>query len=283
MGISTTQLKELLSKSVINIQEIVRSIKKIEVWEKDRYNNVYFIEKTINDLKNKLNTISASNDTRVIIENWLNEYCTRLESDKSELKRKFGIALENILKEKGIELKGQYPELKAGFYTIEVDFEKSKATIWYGPKQENMAQSRLSATEVAKQLENVDKILSQRTFNEEYFVKQIYESYKRTISRTGQKEGEYAPILQVLVDYVFLTQDKRFYTDPQKEYFKGYGRALFSYDLYRLHHRRILDKELSLVVATRANTLKRDSFLWVPTDDKGNGTVYSYIYFREAR
>lgn len=282
MSISTSELKEHLVESGKTLQTVTRLVKAIEMLEKDRINNVQQIEKLVGNLQKLVPSIPASGQTRQMVETWLSDCVSRLQSDKGEVKRNFGVALENMLKEKGLELKGQYPELKTGFFTIEVDFDKAQANIWYGPKQELMAKARLTPAEVARQLERVEKTLVGRSLNEETFLKRLYESYLRTLSRVGRKEGEHAPILQVLADYVFLEQDKRFYTDPKKEHFKGYGRAFFSYDLYRLHQRKLLGKELSLVVATRASTIRRESFLWVPTDDKGNGTVYAYLYFREV-
>jgi hypothetical protein len=282
MSISTSELKEHLVESGKTLQTVTRLVKAIEMLEKDRINNVQQIEKLVGNLQKLVPSIPASGQTRQMVETWLSDCVSRLQSDKGEVKRNFGVALENMLKEKGLELKGQYPELKTGFFTIEVDFDKAQANIWYGPKQELMAKARLTPAEVARQLERVEKTLVGRSLNEETFLKRLYESYLRTLSRVGRKEGEHAPILQVLADYVFLEQDKRFYTDPKKEHFKGYGRAFFSYDLYRLHQRKLLGKELSLVVATRASTIRRENFLWVPTDDKGNGTVYAYLYFREV-
>lgn len=282
MSISTSELKEHLVESGKTLQTVTRLVKAIETLEKDRINNVQQIEKLVGNLQKVVPSIPAGSQTRQMVEAWLSDCVSHLQSDKGEVRRNFGVALENMLKGKGLELKGQYPELKTGFYTIELDFDKSQADIWYGPKQEFMAKARLSPAEVAKQLERIGKALTGRPFREETFLKRLYESYLRALSRIGRKEGEHAPILQVLADYVFLAQDRRFYTDPRKEHFKGYGRAFFSYDLYRLRQRKLLGKELSLVVATRANTVRRESFLWVPMDDKGKGEVYAYLYFKEV-
>jgi len=282
MPISTSELKEHLVKSGKMLQAVTRLVKAIETLEKNHVDNVHQIERMVANLQKIATSLPSNNETRRMIEAWISECTSRLQTDKGELRRSFGISLENLLKEKGLELKGQYPELKTSFYTIEIDFDKAQASIWYGPKQELMTKAKLSPPEVTKQLDKVHKTVTGRPLNEEGFIKRLHESYLRTLSRVGRKEGEHAPILQVLADYVFLEQDRRFYTDPKKEHFKGYGRAFFSYDLYRLHQRKLLGKELSLVVATRANTVRRENFLWVPTDDKGNGTVYAYLYFREV-
>lgn len=283
MSNSTSELREYLARYGKALQAITRLVKTIETLEGSPIDNLFRMERLIGEVQKAASSLPSDGETKRRIDSWLATFVLRLQTSKGELKRAFGVSLESLLKEKGFELKGQYPELKTGFYTIEVDFDKAQASIWYGPKQELMTRrARLSSPEVAKQLEKFYKTLTERPLNEEGFIKRLYESYLRTLSRVGRKDGEHAPILQVLADYVFFEQDKRFYTDPKREHFKGYGRAFFSYDLYRLHQRKLLGKELSLVVATRADTVRRENFLWVPTDDKGNGTVYAYLYFREV-
>lgn len=282
MAVPTIELRDYLAKTGKALQTVTRLVKAIETLEKSPVDNVYRIERLVGEVQKATAGLPPDGETKRKLDDWLAGCTSRLQAHKGELRRAFGVSLEGLLKEQGFELKGQYPELRAGFYGIEVDFDKAQAGIWYGPKQELMGKARLSPSEVAKQVERTHKALTNRSLNEEGFLKRLHEAYLRSLSKMGRKEGEHAPILQVLVEYVFLEQDRRFYTDPRREHFKGYGRAFFSYDLYRLRQRRLLGRELSLVVATRANTVRRGSFLWVPTDDRGNGTVYAYLHFREV-
>jgi len=282
VSVSTSELRDYLTKTGKALQTAIRLVKAIETLEKSPVDNVYRIEKLVGEVQKATAGLPPDGETKRRLDDWVAGCISRLQAHKGELRRAFGVSLESLLKGQGFELKGQYPELRAGFYSIEVDFDKAQASIWYGPKQELMGKARLSPSEVAKQVERTHKALTNRPLNEEGFLKRLHEAYLRTLSKIGRKEGEHAPILQVLAEYVFLEQDRRFYTDPRREHFKGYSRAFFSYDLYRLPTRRLLGRELSLVVATRANTVKRENFLWVPTDDRGNGTVYSYLFFREV-
>jgi len=52
--------------------------------------------------------------------------------------------------------------------------------------------------------------------------------------------------------------------------------------LYRLKEREIENLELNLVTATRAYTRKRSDFLWVPSNERGDGVYISHIKFREV-
>jgi hypothetical protein len=283
MSLPTSELRGFLAESAKALRTLNRLVMEIEALEKAPVDNVYQIEEQISKVRKLLASFPPDGEIRRKVESWLSDRTSRLQCDKDELKRVFGIKLESALAERGLKLEGHYPDLKAGFYIIETDFDKGQATIWYGPKQEQISKTNLSASEVAKQVERIGKALTDREFDEEGFLKRLHEAYLCVASRMGLKEGDRVPILQLLLEYVFLEQDRRFRADPKKEYFKGYGRVFFSYDLYRLQRRRWQDKELCLVVAARADTVKRESFLWVPDDDKGNGTIYAYLYFRKVQ
>ncbi len=239
MAISTSDLRALI-KSGQMLQSITKLVKTIETLEENPAGNMRRIEKYLGDMQKVTASLPSSSETRQMVESWLSRYLDRLNTRKEEIQHTFGAELESVLKAKGFELKGQYPELKAGFYTLEVDFTKGEITIWYGHKQEIMGKAPVLPSDVAKQMDRIDKELRGRPLKEDVFIKRLHEAYLRVLSKMGNKEGEHVPILEVLAEYVFLEQDKRFFTDPRKEFFKGYSRAFFSYDLYRLKQRRLL-------------------------------------------
>ena len=78
-----------------------------------------------------------------------------------------------------------------------------------------------------------------------------------------------------------MNQNNKFKTNPRKEFYTDYTRFLFSYDLYKLKKRRVQNNELTLIIATRAYTKKYSDFIWVPTNEKGDGNYISHIKFRE--
>ena len=80
-------------------------------------------------------------------------------------------------------------------------------------------------------------------------------------------------------------QNDKFRSDPQKNNYKTYSRADFSFDLYRLKkpNENILRDHVQLSVAIRAYTTRRDQFLWIPGDNQGNGSAYSHIKVFEVK
>ena len=255
-----------------------RSLSAIERLDKDR--NLNFVE-----IKKQIERVKSSERERRLseaVQEWLSEYESDVSRAASAAQRRFGTELEAELRPDGIGLSGQIHSLKAGLFTIEPDFEDGKVVIWYGPKQERIETARsVSAKEIAKIIRKHNKTLASSPFEQEKFLKQLHNAYLGTLRRRKLADGEYAPIISVLIELSFHLQSSRFLTDPSKDNFRDYGRMMFSYDLHRLRARRLLDQELVLSTATRAHTRKRQDFLWIPRNEGGDGSTYSHIMFRK--
>jgi len=182
----------------------------------------------------------------------------------TDYKQTFGRELESELKKIGFDLRGQYPLLRTMFYVLVVDFENSKVGIWYGPEQEKLASRKLSALDVVKELQKQHKLITERDFTDEAFIRTLHGVV-----------GEYASIPDIVLEYAVKTS---YGTKTKKTV-----RAYLSYDLYRLSKRTVDDMELSLVTATRAHTLRKSDSLWIPMDTSGRGMYISHIRFRRLR
>lgn len=281
MSISTRELVDYLRQSNKAYQTIAKLIKSIERLEANAVDNAHEIGKMVRRLQETL-AVLPDGETKTSVTRWKCDVADRVQAYVTENRRAFGISLESLLKERGFQLSGNYPLLKAGIYTIELDFDKAVALIWYGPKEELMAHTRLSPTTVVKQLEQVDESLKKPTFDANSFPERVYRAYNTVLSRIGGQQGDHVPILSVLTEYVFSQQNKSFVIDPKKENFKGCGRAYFSYDLYKAGKVMVFNQELLLVPATRATAGKRENFLWVPRDNNGNGDRCAYLFFRKV-
>jgi len=268
-----------LGKNVRIIHGLLRQISKLE---QDTISNAYKIDNLFKKLIQNLSEIPLK-ELRDELEGWINGKTRELEASKERFRSRFGGELEKILQQKlSLSLRGQSQKFYAGFYTIALDFDHGNASIYYGVEQEFLAKTKLTPSDVTQALEKAHKALIGRKFDPRDFLAKLHEAYSFALRRSGKSEGEKLPILEVLRELVLLMQDKQYYVDPRKEHFKGYGRAYFSYDLYRLGRLDHANKRLELTVATREHTTKRDQFLWIPTNDRGEGTTYSYLAFREV-
>ena len=98
--------------------------------------------------------------------------------------------------------------------------------------------------------------------------------------------GDRVPITEVLSHLVFLIQGPTFKSDPKRENFRGISRPQFAMMLYKIRDTKVKANnryELYLTTATFDATRKRENFIWVPDNMRGEGTTYAFISFKEAK
>jgi len=277
------EVLKILSKEKNNLQNILKFAKNINKYQNDPLNNLYKIKQEVVKIEKTLKQSKLEDFVKGEMEKFIQSIKSKVIEWEEDTKKTFGQKLENELRKLGFELRGHYPLLKVSFYTLEVDLENFKVLIWYGPQQEKLDTCKLVPEEVVKKLNTIHKKLTQRHFNDDEFLSKVYEAYRISVYRQNKKIGDQIPISDILFEYVFLIQDKKFKINPTKNNYKEYSRVFFSYDLYRLKERRLNDMELNLITATRAYTRKKSDFLWIPSNEKGDGNYISHIKFREVR
>jgi hypothetical protein len=277
-------LKRLISefqeqqKTFQSINKLLRELSRLD---QNSNENLPRIRQAISTLKDVANSVQMVEASAHNLTNWISQYELEVTNAEEEIRKQFGAELEKELRKSGLSLSGQYPELKAGLFTIELDFDKWKAKLWYGPKQEHLVQCPLSVSKIASRLEKERQQLGSQ-LPENQLLEKIGEAYYRAV---GMKRGEDAPIIRVLAELSYLLQSTRFLQDPKRENYRSYSRPNFSYDLFRIQRFQKKDPSLSkihLTTATRAHTKRRSDFLWVPDDENGKGTAYSHLRFEEV-
>jgi hypothetical protein len=274
-------LKELdLNKKILD--SVFASLKEVKRLDQNRIANIRGLLAKLSGLKKILKTLPSQESCLKAIHDWSEQYEQELAQSTKEIKERFGIELESQLKALGINLTGQYPELRAQLFTIELDFEAGIAVLWFGPKQERLGQTSLEPEKVAKSIERARQDLGCGLPTAD-FLTILRSAYERLVAK---EPNAVVPIIQMLSQMAYALQDARFNNDPRREYYKSYGRADFSYDLFRLMHSQrdeLFGNLLHLSVATRSQTNRRQDFLWIPDDVSGKGTMYSQLQFREGR
>mgnify|MGYP001026414570 CR=1 FL=1 len=269
------ELKEELQKEQQALRSTLELLSKNIKLDQNREENLVEIKRNITKLKN----ISENLHGDIYIQelkNWLRQYELELRDTEQELIKAFGSKLDTALKTMGLSLSGQYPELRAGLFTLELDFDQWETKLWYGPKQELLGRCDLSVNKIVNLLASEMKRLGSR-LSEDELLEKLRKAYYRVV---GINCREPAPIIQVMAEMSFLIQNARFLQDPKRENFISYSRADFSYDLFRVK-KGIYQSGLHLRTATRAQTRQRFDFIWVPNDESGNGTAYSHLQIEE--
>ena len=274
------QLISELQKQQKKVQSIIKLLREISRLDQNRNENLRKIRQAIEKLNHVVNIFKQAEISVHDLTNWISQYQSEVKSTEEKIRKQFGVELENELGKLGLSLSGQYPELKAGLFTIELDFDQWKVTLWYGPKQERLGQHPLSVSKIASQIEKEKQKLGSQ-LPEEQLLEKLREAYHRA---SGMNRGGPVPIIKVLAEVSYLLQRPRFLQDPRRENYRSYSRADFSYDLFRIRKfqsNTLFASKLHLTVATRAHTKRRSGFLWVPDDESGKGTTYSHLLFEE--
>ena len=203
---------------------------------------------------------------------WLSGAREQVEQLRERAGRTLGTELARELEPMGIKLSGQAPELRAGIFTVELLTGSNRVKVWYGPRQEMLAEAPVDAMKISQLIEKSAKTLGSGLEPEELKA-MIAEAIRAESLLSARPEADAAPIIGVLAQLQLVMQSSGFKADPSAKKYHAYTRADFSYDLFSKGH----SLGAKLVVATQAKTKKRTDFLWVPKSEEGQGTMFSHI------
>ncbi len=271
-----------LSRDKNNIQSILSSLRSLEKMVESPENNLHKIKNEIKKIETKLatnNLLESINEEISVIKQ---NYKEQIPEWEDKTRKMFRDELEGVLSAAGFELRGDYTRLMVSVFTIELDLENLKGIIWYGNKQESVISCRLNLEDVASKLTKAHEKIFQRDYDSGTFFANLYKAWEIACAMSTSRDKTRVPISDVLKEYVYLIQPRKFYLNPSKANFTGYERAFFSYDIHRLEDRVIEGKELNLITATRSYTKRKTDFLWIPSDLMGNGDYISHISFKEV-
>ena len=278
-----TDFLRTLFREEANLRNIRKAIRAIERYtENEPSSNIYRIKQEMSKIEKILKQTELADFVKEDVEQRIQPVNSKMPAWEEQAQKSFGKRLEDALKEVDFELSGHYPLLKAMFYTLEVKLAANSVVIWYGPEQERLDACKPVPDVAAKKLAASHKKITGRGLDDGIFISNLFEAYRAATHRIEKKIGDSIPVSEVLLEYALLIQGKKFRTNPVKSGYREYGRVFFSYDLYQLKERIVDGHELSLVTATRAYTRRRSGFLWVPSNERGDGTYISHIRFREV-
>lgn len=271
----------ILAKAKNNAQSLFSAMKKLERMTESPEMHLHKIISEIKKIDKKLEDEYLMESIREEVAAVNAEYRSHLPEWEDLTRKHFHRELEGVLEEAGYKLRGDHTRLMVSLFTLELDLEKMRVIIWYGNKQEQVSSCRMNLNDVVKKLDYSHKQIMERKFDSKEFAKQLLSAYKSVMENQKGKNKDKAAISDVLQEFVYQMQPRKFYINPSKSNFSGYERSHFSYDLFRLEDREIEGLELNLISATRAFTRTKSGFLWVPSDKLGNGDYISHITFKE--
>lgn len=265
-----------------NLKNVGALLRECEKLISDLNRNAFVLETRVDKLDKALGVLKGLRELIATAGRWREKFLNEAHRAQERFKNTIAAELAKLLRSQGLEIIGNFPELKCAILTLGFSFEKGGAVrIYYGPKVSLLKKVPVEAEKIAEAVISLLKELGHPPLDDEQFIKELYAAYTRALAR-GEGEGEQppaVPIGAVMQEMAFLKQKRSFRIDPKKKNFTSYGRVKFSYDLARLKTRRCGEKELRLVVASMEQTKKEETSLWVPKIPQGDGTHYASVAF----
>lgn len=245
--------------------------------------NAYILEKNLQTIEKHLPELVAKELVKDLTE-WLVEEKKKIDGFKEEFRIKFGQELSALFARAGKKIRGQYPVLRVGLYTLKIDFQFGSVALFFGPEVEKIkSKIPLQSATVFETVKRFDDDLQTHKMTVTEIYETLHQAYKRRLVLTGQSFGEKVLIVKVLNEFVLLRQSKKFLIDPQKSNFREYPRVILSYLMYFLKRSEFFEKNIRLYVATFDATVDKMNALWIPENDEGEGTHYSHISFEKIQ
>lgn len=264
------------------VNPLTRRIREYERLAASGESNAYLLEKALQSVRKVLDGLSPS-ESHQSLEDWYGRQAERIRQMKDEFRYRFGNDLKAALAQQGMELQGQFPKLRAGLYSISVDFEAGYAGVFWGPEIERIrTRVPLSAAEIARLVTSFDARLRKAEFKPDTLLRALGDGYDRRLVELNLTPGSRVYLVELLSFIAFARQPKKFAVNPSRENFQEYSRIHFGFDLYRLKQSGNLvlgDRRMQLAVATFDSTVEKSKSIWVPDNEQGAGTYYSYLNF----
>ncbi|MGB9719957.1 MAG: hypothetical protein ACPL28_00545 [bacterium] len=241
--------------------------------------NVYLLEKKLNELSKEAISLPDFPLKNSLI-SWLNNEKNEVEKAKEDFHFLLGEQIKNLFQKDNKILKGQYPILRVGFYTIKLDFEFGEVTLYFGPEIEKIkSKIPLEPEAIYQSVKKFDEEIRKTKFDAKEFYLDLQKAYKKRIVLSNKPYGEKMPLVDVLNEYVMLKQPPQFFVDPKKENFREFSRVTLAYLLYLFRKSEISKSGSHLYVATFDATTDKGHSIWIPDNEEGEGTYCSYISF----
>ncbi|MEO0135970.1 MAG: hypothetical protein ABIL40_05690 [candidate division WOR-3 bacterium] len=243
--------------------------------------NAYLMEKGLREIQEIAVTLPDFT-LKNQLGGWINEEKEKIEKAKEEFRFQLGEKIKRLFQNEGMVVHGQFPKLRVGFYTILLDFEFGEAKIFFGPEIERIkSKVPLEPETIYRTIKKFDGVLKKTKFEPNEFYQDLRRAYDNCLRLAKKAPGERIYLMEVLNQYVLLKQPAQFFVDPRKENFREFSRITLAYLLYLFKKSEPVREDVHLYIANLDATTDKKRAIWIPDNEKGEGTYYSYIAFSE--
>lgn len=277
-------LKEVIERLKFLGKYANRIAKLLQAYEKllaEKVENAYLLQKKVTEIT-ELMSKAPDSDLKAALDTWLRDEKPMIEKAKEDFRFQFGQQLKMMFEKDGIKLRGQYPVLRLGMFTLRLNFDFGEAVLFFGPEVDKIRSGIiLHPNAIYDAIKQCDSQMRPDSSSLKEAHDVLLEAYLRCIKIAGKSRGDKIRISDVLKEYVFIKQSKQFGIDARRENFREYPRIKLSYLLYQLRTNKAAELGMRLHVATFDATVDKLRSFWVPDNEEGDGTHYEYISFEE--
>ncbi len=275
------EILEKLKGLIKNSQRIKKLIDNYTKLKEDSALNAYLMEKRILEISKIVNSL-PNFEIKESLSAWVSQEKGAIEKAKEDFRFMVGEQIKELFQKENIRIKGQFPILRIGLYTLKVNFEFGEAVLYFGPEIERIkSKIPLEPSTIYQTIKKYDETLKKTKFEPSEFHQDLLTAYRKKLSLLNKPYGEKLLITEVLTEYVIAKQPPQFFTDPKRENYKEFPRTKLSYLLYLYKKSDLLGKKPRFYVATFDATTDKRRALWIPDNEEGEGTYYSYIAFEK--
>lgn len=252
------------------------------------------IENALRALKDPHKNAVALHESAVAFEKGLNgapvpesfgetvsELRTLADEKVAELEFTFARDLRAAFQEKGVTLGGSPTSLEADLFLIQPDLRKKKVEITFSRQPVSLKTVKLDVAAVWSAYERAQKEICGRNVDDEEFLRDLFETYRRLLKLGGQQVGFRTGIVDLYAELVWVRQPQGFRRTLAKANFLDYPKAHFLYDIFKLrqNHKMVHDgHQLNLGVSTiEVGSDSRKAMFLATTATQG--AFYKDLYF----
>lgn len=268
----------LLNKKLSRVNKLLTAYSRLK---DNTIENAYLLEKKLNEISKETNDLPDFSLKNTLF-NWVNNERSELDKIKEEFRFSLAERIKEFFQKENWLIKGQYPKLRIGLYTLSLNFEFGEATLYFGPEIEKIkSKIPLEPEAIYQTIKKFDNNLKKNNFDPKEFYLDLQKAYKNCILLSNKPYGEKVYLVDVLNKYVILKQTAQFLADPKKDNFKEIPRITLCYFLYLFKKSEYAQKGIHFYIATLDATTDKLRAIWIPDNEDGEGTYYSYISFAE--
>lgn len=271
---------KLLNKKLNRINKLLIAYSRLK---ENAIEKAYLLEKKLNEISKETNGLPDFSMKNSLF-TWVSNEKSELDKIKEEFRFSLAERITEFFQKERWIIKGQYPKLRIGLYTLSLNFEFGEATLYYGPEIEKIkSKIPLEPETICQTIKKFDDGLKKINFDPKEFYLDIQKAYKNCIILSNKPYGEKVYLVDVLSKYVILKQPVQFLADPKKDNFREIPRINLCYLLYLFKKSEYAQKGVHFYIATFDATTDKMHSIWIPDNEEGDGTYYSYISFAEIK